>query len=110
MQFLCKFINGANYSTCNEFFVVGKSIMFLVLHEFVYAINYMYRGLIYLLKGLAMILVMEKFMELCGLPNIKGVINGTHISITKPQGGFIKDYYYHKTRGYSVMAQIMVDT
>jgi len=86
------------------------TIIFLILHEFVYAINYIYRGLISWLQGFAMILVMVKFMELCGLPNVRGVINGTCISITKFDGGFIKDYYYHKTRGYSIVAQIMVDT
>jgi hypothetical protein len=32
----------------------------------------------------------------CGLPNIQGAINGTHISILKPIILFPKDYYHHK--------------
>jgi hypothetical protein len=39
-----------------------------------------------------------------------GAINGTHISIAKPIIVFLKDYYYHKTRGYDIVAQIVVDS
>jgi len=32
------------------------------------------------------------------------------ISIIKPQvGGFAKKYYYHKTRGYSIVAQVIIN-
>jgi hypothetical protein len=42
----------------------------------------------------------------CGLPNIHGAISGTHSVIPKP---FVEDYYYHKSGGYSVVAQAVVD-
>jgi hypothetical protein len=32
----------------------------------------------------------------CGLPNIQGAIDGTHVSISKPIIIFPKDYYHHK--------------
>lgn len=44
-----------------------------------------------------------------GLHNVQGVIDGTHIDILKPQGAFVKYYYYHKTRGYSIITQIVVN-
>ncbi len=41
----------------------------------------------------------EKFKLWCGLLNVQGAIDGTHISILKPEGEYAKDYYYHKTSG-----------
>jgi len=41
------------------------------------------------------------------LPSVQGTIDGTHISILKPQGGFASYYYYHKTWGY--VTQVIVD-
>jgi hypothetical protein len=38
-----------------------------------------------------------------------GVIHGIHICIAKPTSNFSKHYYYHKTKGYNIMAQIVVD-
>jgi hypothetical protein len=35
---------------------------------------------------------------------VQGAIDGTYISIVKPFS-HPKDYYYHKTSGYNVMAQ-----
>ncbi len=33
---------------------------------------------------------------MCGIPSVQGAMNGTHISIVKPQGAFVEEYYYHK--------------
>ncbi len=52
---------------------------------------------------------MLEFKELCGVPSVHGTINGTHISISKSKLDFAKDYYFHKTRGYPVVAQDVVD-
>jgi hypothetical protein len=43
----------------------------------------------------------EKFKLWCALLNAQGAIDGTHISILKPEGEYAKDYYYHKTSGLS---------
>ncbi len=37
-----------------------------------------------------------------------GAIDGTHISIVKPFS-YPKNYYYHKSSGYSVVAQTLID-
>jgi len=52
---------------------------------------------------------MNDFKLWYGLPNIQGAINGTHLFISKPSMPFLKDYYYLKYRGYSIVAQAMVD-
>ncbi len=77
------------------------------MHDFFYIVNFIYRGLISWLQSPAMILVMDEFKQLCGLPSVQGTIDGTHNSILKPQGGFASYYYYHKTWGY--VAQVIVD-
>jgi hypothetical protein len=40
---------------------------------------------------------------------MQGVIDGTHVHITKPKTPFDENYYYFKTRGYSIMAQAIMD-
>jgi hypothetical protein len=45
----------------------------------------------------------------CGLLNVQGVINGIYIDILKLEGAFVKDYYYHKTKGYSIITQIVIN-
>jgi hypothetical protein len=53
--------------------------------------------------------VMLDFKNWYGMPNVMGVIHGIHICITKPTSNFSKHYYYHKTKGYNIMAQVVVD-
>jgi hypothetical protein len=59
--------------------------------------------------GDKMQVVMFDLKNWCGMPNMMGVIDGTHISITKQFGAYSEDYFFHKTRGYSVVAQSVVD-
>ncbi len=53
--------------------------------------------------------VMLDFKNWCGMPNVIGVIHGIHICIAKPTSNFSKHYYYHKTKGYNIMAHVVVD-
>ncbi len=53
---------------------------------------------------------MEDFRHFCGLPNIQGAIDDTHIKISKPLIFYLEDYFYHKTNGYSIVAQTNVDS
>lgn len=46
---------------------------------------------------------------MCGLPGVIGAIDGTHISISKPQFG-AADYYYFKSGGYTINCQVVVDS
>ncbi len=54
--------------------------------------------------------MMEDFKQSYGLPNMCAAIDNTHIIISKPITPFPKDYYYHKNNGYSIQAQVMVDS
>lgn len=53
--------------------------------------------------------VMEDFKQWCGLLNMQGVTDGTHVLISKPSIPYPQDYYYHNL-GYSMVAQVMVDS
>jgi hypothetical protein len=52
---------------------------------------------------------MEEFIKWCGLPSVMSAIDGTHISITRPQEAHATYYYHHKIGGYSIVAQVGVD-
>lgn len=41
---------------------------------------------------------------------MQGVIDDTHILITNLVIPSLKDYYYHKSKGYSMVAQVVVDS
>ncbi len=41
-----KLVHGCNFLICNESFIIGKSITSLVLHEFVDAVNVVFKKLI----------------------------------------------------------------
>ncbi len=43
-----------------------------------------------------MIIVIEELKKWCGLLSVKGPIDGTHISIVKPQCDFVEDDYCTK--------------
>lgn len=51
----------------------------------------------------------QHFYDLCGLPGFVGAIDGTHISISKPQHVPV-DYFYFKSRGYILNCQAVVDS
>ncbi len=58
--------------------------------------------------------VMFNFKDCCGMPNMMGAIDGTHISIVKPSSVYYKDYlwkdyFFHKIGKYNVVAQVVVD-
>jgi len=59
--------------------------------------------------GDKMQVVMFDLKNWCGMPNVMGAIDGTHISIAKSFGVYYNDYFFHKIRGYSVVAQVVFD-
>lgn len=75
----------------NELFVVSYSIISFVIHDIIQAINKMFKNLITWLIGNKMLIGMRKFKDLCGLLNVHGVINETHVVIIKPFEPFAKD-------------------
>jgi hypothetical protein len=53
--------------------------------------------------------VMANFKAWCGMPSVQGALNCTHIAISKPTT-YLEDYWYFKTRAYSMVAQAVVDS
>jgi hypothetical protein len=76
--------HGANFLIYNELFAIGKSIMSLVLCEFVVSMNVVFRKFISWPIGIEMIVVMEDFKQFCGLPIILEAIDDNRILIFNP--------------------------
>lgn len=104
-----KVVHGVNVLICNELFIVGESIVSLVLHEFVSIVNHVCKNLICWPKGRAMKIVMEEFRLWCGFPNVQGTIKSINVSMLNLWGAYAKDYYYHKINVYNIVAQVVVD-
>jgi len=90
--------HGANFLICSKLFAIGKSTT-LVLHEVVDVMNVISKKLMSWPNGVEIQVFMEDFKQFCGLPNVQGAIDGTHIIIFKPLTPYPKDYVYHKTEG-----------
>lgn len=52
---------------------------------------------------------MTRFKQWFQLLLMQGVIDGTHVHITKSKTRFVENYFYFKTRGYSIVAQAIMD-
>jgi hypothetical protein len=52
---------------------------------------------------------MFDFKNWCGMPNMMGAIDRTHVSITKPFSVYYENHFFHKKKVYSVVAQSMVN-
>ncbi len=105
-----KLAQGANILTCSELFSIGHSTIAFVLREVIITINIVFKKFINWPTCDKMQIVMLDFKNWCKMLNIMGAIDGTHINITKLANVFSKDYYYHKTRGYNIIVQVMVDS
>jgi hypothetical protein len=106
---LYKLAQGANFLACNDKFAIGKSTISVVIHEVVAALNICFRNLIRWPRGEEMWQVMLDFKSWYGMLLVQGAIDCTYIAISKP-AQFPKDYWYFKTRGYSMVAQAIVDS
>ncbi len=58
-----KLAHGTNFLMCTKFFAIGKSIVSKVLHEFVVAMNIVFKKLIAWLIWAEMATEMENFMQ-----------------------------------------------
>jgi hypothetical protein len=105
---LYKLAHGANFLSCSEKFAIGRSIMSLVIREVVSAINFLFKNVIQWPRGDDMRQTMLEFKSWCGMPSVQGAIDCIHIAIPKPPT-FPEDYWYYKTRAYSMVAQAVVD-
>ena len=80
-----------------------------IVHDTCRAINIDLRYEISWPTGNRLFQVQNDFKVLCGLPAVSGVIDGTHIHISKPRVG-PKDYFYFKINGYTLNCEAVVDS
>jgi hypothetical protein len=73
------------------------------------AINLVFKKMITWPMGDKMQVVMFEFKNWCGMFSMMGAIDDTHISIAKPSNVYFEEYFFHKTKGYNVVAQVVVD-
>ena len=106
---LFKLAQGASLLICSEMFAIGKSTVSIILREVVNAITETMRHELTWPTGDRLRECQADFKNLCGLPAVVGAIDGTHISISKPQHG-PADYYYFKSGGYTLNCQAVVDS
>jgi hypothetical protein len=76
--------HGVNLLICNKCFAIGKSIVSLMLHEFVEVANIIFKKLILWPTRTKINVTIEGFGHLCGLSSVHGAIDGAHIQIPKP--------------------------
>jgi hypothetical protein len=43
------------------------------------------------------------------MPSVMNAIDEIHNAITKPSSVFVEDYFYHKTKGYNIIAKVVVN-
>jgi hypothetical protein len=103
------FVHGCNFLIYNKLFAIGKFTISLVPHEFVNAVNVVFRKLISWLVSVEMCSIMNDFKLWCNLLNKQGKIDGIHLFIYKFFMHFSKDYYYFKFGEYSIVAHVVVD-
>ncbi len=78
---------------CSELFAIRYCIIGLVIHEVVMGTNNIFKKLIMGFIHDKMQVVMMYFKNLCCKHNVFGVVDGIHICIANPIGGFWEDYY-----------------
>jgi hypothetical protein len=105
---LFKLTHGASLFVCSEMFAIGKSTYSTIHREIVCAINDCHHHEIKWSTGERLQQTRHDFQQLCGLPAIVEAIDGIHINISKPRYG-TEDYYYFKSRDYSLNCQALVD-
>lgn len=98
-----KLTQGCNLLICNELFTMGWLIVSLVLKKVIIVFNVIFKHFITWPSRNKMEMVMQGFKTLCGLPSIQGAITNTHFSISKHDGAFCEDYFYHKIKRYNVV-------
>ncbi len=83
--------------------------MNMVLHNFVFVVNEVFRNQIRWPQGEDLSWVIVGFRGFCGLLSIHGVIDCTPIYIQKPTSGFIIDIYSYKLKAHSLQLQVVID-
>jgi hypothetical protein len=58
-------------------------------------------------NGVEIQVFMEDFKQFCGFPNVHGVIDDTHIIVSKPLTPYPMEFVYHKTKGIRLLHKLL---
>jgi hypothetical protein len=79
--YLYKLAHSVEYLHGSKLFDIGKSIVYLMLREFVHVINVVFKNSIQWQEGHDFIYAMDGFKDLCGLPLVVGAIDVIQVHI-----------------------------
>lgn len=100
---LYKLVDAIDFLQCSELFTIGKSMVHLVLQEFIYVVNEVFKNQAWWPQCDNMMQMMEGFKDLLGLLRIQVTIDATHIHVQKPKSNvFVAGYYFFKFKGYNI--------
>ncbi len=100
---LYKLVDAIDFLQCSELFIIGKSTVHLVLQEFIYAVNEVFKNQAWWPKCDNMMQMMEGSKDLLGLPKIQKTIDATQIHVQKPKSNvFVAGYYFFKLKRYNI--------
>ena len=100
---------GESYRSTSITFGVGKCTALNIAHEFIRALFHVREDYIcFPSNGRELGNVMNKFELKYGLPQVAGVIDGSHVKIKAPQEDH--EAYYNRKQCYSIVLQGVIDS
>ncbi len=106
---LYKISHGIDYLQYGEMFAIGKSLVNMVLRDFIFTINEVFKNQVQCPQGEDSSQVMIRFKDLYGLLLVHGAMDCTHIHIHKPACAFVADFYSYKLKAHNLQFQVVVD-
>jgi hypothetical protein len=97
-----------NLVVCSNLFIVGQSIVSLVIKQIITTINLTFNKLIYWPTWPIWKQLCTWLQTFVGFANIHGAIINTNFFISKLDGHFNEDYYYHEIIRHSLVCKIIV--
>ena len=106
---LWRLATGDSYRSTSVTFGVGKCTALNIVHEFIRALFHVREDyLSFPSNGRALENVMQKFESKYGLPQVAGVIDGSHIKIKAPKEDH--EAYFNRKQCYSIVLQGVTDS
>lgn len=106
---LVKLGSSGKLRTVADLFGIARSTTCEIVAHVCQAIHLKFKSYISFPAGDSLKLVVDRFLDLGGLPGCCGVIDSTHIPIKTPRESFSPKEYYNKKGFYSVILQAVVD-
>ncbi len=107
MCYFYKFSYGTDYLQYSEMFAIIKSLVNMALHDFIFAINEVFRNKVQWPQGEDSSQVMIGFKYLCGLLSIHGAIDLHTYTYLEPTCAFVVNFYSYKLKAHNFQFQVV---